>query len=399
MSSTSEARSVGVGVIGLGRGFVLMLPAFRNDPRVRLAAACAPRAESRAAFEAEFGGGTYADVDALCADPSVEIVYVATPHEMHCAQVVAAARAGKHVIVDKPMAIAMDDAHAMVKACRDAGVHLIVGPSHSFDAPVVTARRLIESGEFGDVRMIHALNYTDFLYRPRRPEELDTARGGGVLFSQAIHQIDIVRLLAGGRGETVYAHPGKCDAQRPTEGAYSALLSFAGGAFASLTYSGYAHFDSDEWMGWTGELGNAKDPATYGAARRKLAGITSPDEEARLKSTRTYGSGDMPAQAAHHEHFGPVIVSCDRADLRLTPDGVEVNGDMQREFVAAPPLTHPRREVVDAMVDAVRGNALPAQTGAWGLASLEVCHAILASARSGQPVRLQHQIEAETSAR
>ena len=44
-----------------------MLPAFRNDPRVRLAAACAPRAESRAAFEAEFGGGTYADVDALCA--------------------------------------------------------------------------------------------------------------------------------------------------------------------------------------------------------------------------------------------------------------------------------------------------------------------------------------------
>jgi len=399
LSSTSETATVGVGVIGLGRGFVLMLPAFRNEPRLRLVAACAPRAESRAAFEAEFGGRAYTDVDALCADPAVDIVYVATPHEMHCDHVIAAARAGKHVIVDKPMAITMYDARAMVAACRDAGVHLIVGPSHSFDAPVATALDLIRSGRFGRVRMIHALNYTDFLYRPRRPEELDTAKGGGVIFSQAIHQIDIVRLLAGGVGETVYAHTGKWDPQRPTEGAYSALVAFAGGAVASLTYSGYAHFDSDEWMGWTGELGNAKDPDAYGAARRKLATVASPDEEARLKSTRTYGSGDMPPPAAHHEHFGPVIVSCDRADLRLTPDGVEVHGDTERSFIAAPALTHPRSEVTDAMVETVRDGTPPVQTGAWGLASLEICHAILESAKSGQPVSLKHQIEAEASPR
>ena len=49
--------------------------------------------------------------------------------------------------------------------------------------------------------MINALNYTDFLYRPRRPEELDTAQGGGAVFNQAAHQVDIVRLLGGGRGE------------------------------------------------------------------------------------------------------------------------------------------------------------------------------------------------------
>ena len=62
---------------------------------------------------------------------------------MHCDHVIAAARAGKHVIVDKPMAITMYDARAMVAACRDAGVHLIVGPSHSFDAPVATAGRTV----------------------------------------------------------------------------------------------------------------------------------------------------------------------------------------------------------------------------------------------------------------
>ncbi len=394
---TSDRDPVGIGVIGLGRGFVLMLQAFRADPRIRLVAACAPREESRAAFRDEFGGRAYADVDSLCADPAVEIVYVATPHGLHCEHVVAAAKAGKHVFVDKPIAIAIEDAVRMVEACRNAGVQLIVGPSHSFDAPVGLARRLIDSGEFGQVRMINAFNYTDFLYRPRRPEELRTEEGGGVLFSQGVHQIDIVRLLAGGMADKVFAMTGKWDTDRPTEGAYSALVSFVGGAFASLTYSGYAHFDSDEWMNWTGELGSEKNPQAYGAARRRLATVSSPEEEVRLKSARTYGSGDMPKPASRHEHFGPVIVSCDRADLRLSPQGVHVYGDTERKFVAAPELLYPRKEVVDAVVAATRDARPPAQTGAWGLASLEICRAILAAAESGEPVTLKHQTGLETT--
>ncbi|MCY0096914.1 Gfo/Idh/MocA family oxidoreductase [Hoeflea ulvae] len=388
---TSEAAPVGIGVIGLGRGFVLMLPAFRNDPRVKLVAACAPRQSSRTAFQYEFGGNTYEDADSLCADPAVEIVYVATPHQLHCEHVIAAAMAGKHVLVDKPLAVTLDHADRMIAACRDAGVHLLVGPSHSFDAPVRIAGELIEAGELGKVRMINAFNYTDFLYRPRRPEELDTGKGGGVLFSQGVHQIDIVRLLAGGLGETVTALTGNWDPARPTEGAYSALVSFAGGAFASLTYSGYAHFDSDEWMGWTGELGAEKDPQTYGDARRKLAAARSADEEIRLKSARTYGSGDMPKPATRHEHFGPIIVSLDHADLRLTPEGVHVYGDTRREFLPAPPLRTPRTEVIDAVVGAARDETPPAQTGAWGRASLEICLAILESAKSRSTVTLKHQ--------
>ena len=74
--------------------------------------------------------------------------------------------------------------------------------------------------------MITAINYTDFLYRPRRPEELDTAQGGGALFNQAPHQVDIVRLLGGGRVASVRAMTGAGIAARPTEGAYAALLTF-----------------------------------------------------------------------------------------------------------------------------------------------------------------------------
>lgn len=397
--SIQGVSPVGVGVIGLGRGFVLMLAAFRGDDRVRLAAACAPREESRDAFRNEFGGKAYPDVESLCNDPAVDIVYVATPHQMHCEHVIAAARAGKHVLVDKPLSVTLEDGIRMVEACQDSGVHLIVGPSHSFDAPVAVARQLLGSGIYGNVRMINAFNYTDFLYRPRRPEELKTEMGGGVLFSQGVHQIDIVRLLAGGKADTVFAKTGRWDPGRPAEGAYSTLVSFASGAFASLTYSGYAHFDSDEWMGWTGELGDEKDPSAYGAARRKLRSISSPQEEKQLKLARTYGSDNMPKPVTRHEHFGPVIVSCDRADLRLSPEGVHVYADTERSFIPAPALRYPRKEVIDAIVAAVREDIAPAQTGAWGLASLEICLAILTSARDGNPVLLKHQVQLGKAAR
>ena len=103
---------------------------------------------------------------------------------------------GKHLLVEKPMALTLADCAAMTHAAQAAGVALVVGHSHSFDAPVARTRELIAERPFGRLRMIHALNYTDWLYRPRRPEELGD--GGGVLFNQAPHQVDVVRLLAGG---------------------------------------------------------------------------------------------------------------------------------------------------------------------------------------------------------
>lgn len=390
MTSDHAVNPVRLGVAGLGRGFMLMIPTFKADPRITLVAAAAPRAQSRAAFAAEFGGQTYDNIAALCADPQVEAVYIATPHQMHADHVCAALEAGKHVLVDKPLAISMADADRMVAAARAAGRHLIVGPSHSFDPPVETAAQIIESGEVGALRMIQAFNYTDFLYRPRRPEELRTEDGGGILFSQAIHQIDVVRRLAGGMATRVTAMTGAWDPARPTEGAFSALIAFASGAFASLTYSGYAHFDSDIWMGDIGELGQRKNPATYGKARRALAGLDA-GAEAQLKQTRTYGSGAGLTEATHNEHFGPVIALCDRADLRLTPEGVDLFGDTERRLIRSPVGAAPRRPVIDALVGAVRHNRAPAQTGEWGRASLEICHAILESAATGQPVDLHRQ--------
>jgi len=389
----SANRPIRIGVAGLGRAFTLMLPTFVQDRRVQLAAACDPREEARSQFARDFGAPVYPGIEELAADPSVEVIYVASPHQFHAAHTRVAASHGKHVLVEKPMALTTAECDAMVAACRHAGVHLVVGHCHSFDSPYLKTRELIGTGDYGRVRMIHAVNCTDFLYRPRRPEELQTEAGGGVVFSQAAHQVDIARMLAGSPVVRVRAATGAWDPRRPTEGAYALLLWFEDGGFASLTYSGYGHFDTDEWCHWIGEMGTPKKPEDHGVARWRLAQAHSAEEEARLKAASTYGGPTYKpaahAAAAHHQHFGPIVVSCERADLRPVPDGVWIYGDQRREHRALPPPTVPRFEVIDELHAAVVRGVAPLHDGPWARGTLQVCRAILQSAAEGRDVELR----------
>ena len=386
----SPDRKLRIGVAGLGRAFSVMLPTFVADPRVALVAAADPRAEARARFAADFGGNAYPRVEDLCADPAVEVVYVATPHQLHAAHAVRAAEHGKHLLVEKPLALTLADCDAIIAAASRAGVHLVVGHSHSFDAPILRLRALVASGAFGPVRMITALNYTDYLYRPRRPEELDTARGGGAVFNQAAHQVDIVRLIGGGRVATVRAATGAWDEARPTEGAYAALLTFADGAFASLSYNGYGRFDSDEFNDWIGEMGLPKSPDA-GAARPRFA---TGEEETAYKAARNYGGADYrpPAAGTAHQHFGTVIVSCAEADLRPLPSGVMIYQDGAARLETLPPPAIPRVEVIDEVYRAVVDGTPPLHDGPWAAASVEVLLAILRSAREGREIALTRQV-------
>ena len=424
-------RILNIGVAGLGRAFTLMLPTFLSDQRVRLVAATDPREEACAQFRLDFSRSsdtreralTYNSIEALCADPAVEVIYLATPHQLHAEHVKIAARHGKHVLVEKPLAISLAECDAMIAATRAANVHLIVGHSHSFDAPILMARAIIDSGEVGAVRMISAQIYTDFLYRPRRPEELDTAQGGGVVFSQGAHQIDIVRLLGGGMVRSVRAVTGAWDATRgsgektasasatgaaqyarPAEGAYAALLTFENGAFASILYNGYGFYDSDEACDWIGELGAAKNPDAYQSGRARLAAVSAAapsgesrnaERESALKAARNYGGANyVPPGAAppHHQHFGPMLISCDRADLKPTPHGVIVYGEREKTLRTAPIAIVPRVEVIDELCAAVTDGVPPLHNGAWSKATLEVCLVLLASSRTGREITLQHQV-------
>jgi phthalate 4,5-cis-dihydrodiol dehydrogenase len=93
-----------------------------------------------------------------------------------------------------------------------------------------------------------------------------------------------------------------------------------------------------------------------------------------------------------HNHFGLIVVSCERADLRTTPQAVIVYGDDAREIEELPPPKVPRAEVVAELYDAAMSGTPPLHSGEWGLATLEICLAILASAEAGGEVELRYQV-------
>jgi phthalate 4,5-cis-dihydrodiol dehydrogenase len=386
----ADPPPIGLGIAGLGMAGAVMVQAAAAHRGYVLRAAADPQPAPRAAFAGDFNAAVYDDIGALCADPAVEVVYIATPHQFHKRHAILAAERGKHIILEKPMALTLADCDAIIAAVEKAKVHLIVGHTHAYDPPVRCMSAMIAGGFLGRLGMIHSFNYTNFLYRPRRPEELDTAQGGGILFNQVPHQIDVVRLLAGGLTRSVRAQTAVLDPARPTEGSCAALLQFENGAAASLVYSGYDYFDSDEWHFNVGERGAPKKN-DHGAARRAL--MTTADEVRARTETFAYGSGraELPP---HQPHFGITIATCERGELRASADGLicyDVRGAAEWPIEGDRSVCG-RSEVLDDMHAALRRGIPPNHDGRWGKATLEVALAIQQSAREGREIALKHQV-------
>jgi phthalate 4,5-cis-dihydrodiol dehydrogenase len=145
------------------------------------------------------------------------------------------------------------------------------------------------------------------------------------------------------------------------------------------------------------ELGHPRDASQYGGARVLLRTAATAAEEAALKQRRAYGNEPGAARApAAHNHFGMVIVSCDGADLRPLPNGVMIYDDARAWLDPVAPPRVPRAEVIDELYAAVFRGAAPLHDGAWAMATVEVCLAILASARTGKEQALSHQVGARS---
>jgi phthalate 4,5-cis-dihydrodiol dehydrogenase len=383
-------RPIGLGIAGLGMAGAVMVQAAAAHSRFALRAAADPHPAPRRAFGRDFAARVHADVAALCAEPSVEVIYIATPHQFHAPHAIMAADQGKHIILEKPMALTLADCDAIIAAVERNNVHLIVGHTHAFDPAVRTMRGMIASGELGRLGMINSLNYTSYLYRPRRPEELDTSKGGGILFNQVPHQIDTVRLLAGGLVTSVRAQANVLDPARPTEAGCVAFLQFENGAAASLIYGGYDFFDSDEWHFGVAEGGTRKTIA-HGAARQALA---KEQAEAGLRTKQlAYGARKL-GMPESQPHFGVTIVTCAGGEMRASADGVIVYGrDGLREIPLPRGEGMPgRQEVLDDMLAAIRSGKKPVHDGRWGKATVEVALAIQRSSREGREIALEHQV-------
>jgi phthalate 4,5-cis-dihydrodiol dehydrogenase len=245
--------------------------------------------------------------------------------------------------------------------------------------------------------MINSWNFGSFLYRPRRPEELRTEEGGGIIYNQVPHQVDVVRLLGGGLVRSVRSMVWTLDPARPTEGAHATFLQFDDGAAATLAYSGYDHFDSDEFHFWVGELGEPKPADRHGSARASLARLAGVQDEINLKAAGGFGGDKQlqapPRDAWNQPHFGVTIVTGAQGDLRQSARGVLIYGAVGKEEIELPrPRCYPDKcGVIDEMYAAFTGKRSLIHDGAWGLATMEVCEAILRSAQERREITLKHQ--------
>lgn len=383
-----NGRQFRIGVVGLGTAARMMLPAIAAHRGMVLAAVADPVTEVRESVGAQWGVPAFDGIESLVAAQHLDAVYIATPTELHARHTRIAVEAGLHVLCEKPMAAHLDDAQAMVDAAARAQRVLMIGHSRSYDAPIHKMREIIESGALGRVRMVTQLSYTDWIYRPRRPDELDPAHGGGVTYRQGAHQFDVIRLLAGGLATQVSATTFDFDAARPAVGAHTVVVRFADGAIGNAIYNGYGAFMSAELSDDVDEGGFAADPAAIGARRRAHVGVHQDEIAAKRERSAKMHRGQPP----YHPSFGLTLVSCEHGDMRQSRHGISIYTAQGREDMALPIPPGPQDMVVNEFHDALAGLRAPVHDGRWGLANLEVCVAATESARSGKEVTLTRQV-------
>jgi phthalate 4,5-cis-dihydrodiol dehydrogenase len=385
-----------LGIVGLGGGASDMIPVFAQHPHIVLTAAADIDQGQLEKFHREFRAKTYLSVEALCEHPHVDVVYIATPNQYHLEHALLALENGKHVLVEKPMTLTLDDADVMIEAADRHGVQLMVNVKHSFDPPIRKLREIVQSGELGRLRMLHYWYFSDWLYRPRTSEELTPSLGGGVTWRQGPHQFDLLRTIAGGMVRSVRAMTGTWDESRPVVGCHAAYLEFENGTAATAVYSGYDHFHSRELTFGVGEARSAAESSTYAQARKTLRRLAGEGAETALKRAQRYGgtgraAGAPPRRSAAWVLGGPLIVTFDKGDVRLTPNGLRIYSDDDTWEIPISRETDGRHGIVNQMYEAVVNDRQPSADGRWGKATVEVLLAVFASARERREVFLSHQ--------
>jgi predicted dehydrogenase len=304
-------------------------------------------------FAAEHNCQLYNRLDAMLADPRVDLVTIATPSGAHMAPAVAAARAGKHVIVEKPLEITLRKCDQIISACERAGVKLAtIFPSRFHDSSV-KLKRAIESGRFGRLTVGDA--YVKW-YRTQAYYDSGTWRGtwaldgGGALMNQAIHSVDLLSWFMGPVVEIQASTACLAHKRIEVEDVAVATLKFANGALGVIeattaTYPGYLKRIEIHGTEGTAVL-EEEDLKTWDFAYPQKEDKAILEQMKKRKSTG--GGASDPAAIGHHGH-----------------------AIQFRDFV-----------------EAIRKNRAPAIDGHEGRRSVEIILGIYKAAELGKAVRL-----------
>ncbi len=193
-------KKVKVGIIGCGKVAHLHAAALEKLPEVNLTAAMSRTPERVQAFAETYGVRAYRDIDKMLADAGLDAVIICTPHPAHADPAIRAARAGAHILVEKPLAATLADCDAMIKAADKAGVKIGVISQRRLYEPVQRVKRAIDAGRIGRpvLGSVHVLGWRDEAYYRSDPWRGSwEGEGGGVLVNQAPHQLDLLQWFMG----------------------------------------------------------------------------------------------------------------------------------------------------------------------------------------------------------
>ncbi|MFC1665232.1 Gfo/Idh/MocA family protein [Pseudomonadota bacterium] len=199
MASALENKPIRVASIGLGRWGNTIADAIQASQKLQLSSCFTRTKEKREAFADKFKCDADESLDALLNRDDVDAVVITAPNNRHCEIAEAAAAHNKHVFVDKPIALEISDAEAMINACAQAGVKLAVGASSRFLRGHRVCRQLIEDGVLGNLALVET-NYSNargLHYTPDNWQWYAKGSPGGPLMQVAIHQIDNFLYLFG----------------------------------------------------------------------------------------------------------------------------------------------------------------------------------------------------------
>ena len=236
-----------VGVIGAGTIAHGHMRAIQANDNIRLVGVMDVDAGRAEAAAGEYGGKAYTTLEAVLEDPEVEGVHVCTPHYLHADQVVASAEAGKHVLVEKPMALTVPDCDRMVDACERAGKVLMVGQVMRHSPVNRKVRDLIAEGAIGKVGhlMRRRYGYFNTLQSDSRYGAwyMDLEKAGiCVLYGFGTHEYDILQWYVDSPIVRVYAQGSESTAlYRGQKDTYSAVMNHVNGAVSVLTQSVVCH--------------------------------------------------------------------------------------------------------------------------------------------------------------
>ena len=193
-------------------------------------------ADRAAAFAAEFNGadsfGSYASA---VADARVDAVYVCTPHHLHLEHARLAAGAGRHILLEKPLARTAQEAQAIVAVASDAGITLMVAENYRFMPPVIAAKNMVERGDLGTLRL--AQLQEDFPFQPVEWRNNSELNGGGVLIDGGIHKASLLAYLAGNPYEVYAAEVPSAQPGLGAEDGVVAMLRYASGMVGIINHS------------------------------------------------------------------------------------------------------------------------------------------------------------------